>query len=119
MDWFNLLGYKEKWDSLCKEMSTILMQKNELGLISREIDKKIKISNRLPDMLFIVANHNPRSKILRRELNVIVDSEEYKYLRSQGCQIKIAVVPNTQLELFEDNNIPIDVYIKTSPQQRI
>lgn len=66
-DFQRFLHDKEKVDRFCEDMSVVFKQKCQLGLVDglKESQFEVKISTENPEVIFIFANHDPDSKILR------------------------------------------------------
>lgn len=79
LDDFNgFINNKAKLEELKKDIVETFKQKCQLGLVEGLQEKQykdIEISDEIPEIVFIFANHDPDSKILANELATINDSE--------------------------------------------
>jgi hypothetical protein len=97
---------------LSAEAQKVMNQKVELGLVSGiKEDKKICINpNKRPEFILLLANHEPASTILERDLAAIVESDTYKSL-SGLADVKIAASSMMGYGLFEGTMRSIESYI--------
>jgi len=101
---------------LSDEMKNVFNQKVRLGLFHSSvlIDEgfsKIKsISHEQAELIFLIANHQPASTVLKRELLEICKTEEYKKL-NEHYEMKVATSSPIGYGLYEKNMIPISEYI--------
>ena len=72
-DFQEFLKDGQKVTEFCKDMSAVFQQKCKLGLVDglKDSQFEVEISALNPEVIFIFANHDPDSKILRRILNGI------------------------------------------------
>ena len=89
-DFYTFIKDEEKLKTLYEEAETMFNQKYELGLIP-SINKNISINRREnPEIILLISNHKPASTVLCREIKKIFDLEEYKILKSENFEIKVA-----------------------------
>ncbi|MBN1458715.1 MAG: hypothetical protein JXA57_04210 [Armatimonadetes bacterium] len=100
------------YELLCEELVEVFATKRRLGL--RSIPKRMRnleiteVSSR-PEVLFVIANHQPASRILRQELAQLPQTERADYY--------IATVTYAGYALFADNLMTIDqvLALETEP----
>lgn len=95
-----------RYDLLCVELATTLRTKRELGLPSipknmRELE--VETWSERPEVLFILANHQPASGILKAELGKLPPRVHADYY--------VAKVSYAGYSLFTDNVQPLDEFI--------
>lgn len=89
-DFYKFIKDVEKLETLYGEAETMFNQKYELGLIP-SINKNISINRRKNlEIILLISNHKPASTILCREIEKIFNLEEYKILKSENFEIKVA-----------------------------
>jgi len=91
---------------MCEELLRMFETKRRLGLPSlpkRMRDLEIKELTGRPEVIFVIANHQPSSTILARELKALPPRERADY--------RIAKVSYAGYALFADNLIPLDDFI--------
>ena len=91
---------------LCRELQSMFETKQRLGLPSlpknmREL--KITAVSERPEVLFVLANHHPRSRILAQELAKLPPGEHAHY--------GVATVDFAGYGLFADKVIPLDKFV--------
>lgn len=95
-DMNDFLGDENNLKNIKEEMKCIFNQKKELGLIKarNNIDE---IGSGKPEYIFIIANHDPESKKLKKAL------DEIKKLKYDNFDLKFAVSNFLGYGLFEEN----------------
>ncbi|MDZ4177621.1 MAG: hypothetical protein U1E29_00060 [Coriobacteriia bacterium] len=102
--------FSEPYKQMCAELKDMLEIKQRLGLPSIPKNMrglKIKVNMHRPEVLIVVANHHPRSRILARELKALPASEYADY--------RLATVQYGGYALFADNMISIRDYVSSLP----
>ena len=93
----------------CEDQSDIFRQKCELGLIPDMADKphkhKIQIQTENMEIIFLLANHDPDSKILKEVVSSI-DPGDY------GFPIKFCKASMMGYCLYEDNMMSLEDFKK-------
>ena len=92
-------------EKLKKEIQCVFNQKLELGLVD---NKKaiVGFNDKLPELIFVFANHDPESSILKRELQkVIANSPQLSF------EIKVAVSNFMGYGLYEQNIYTLQEFI--------
>jgi hypothetical protein len=123
-DMYNFLKDENLRVAVYEDMNAILNQKIELGLLpyinpdSIELDTENK-----PEFILLIAGHNPKSTILKRELNELARKipcefssiieaaivlRQPKYALEEFCDIKIALTAIDEYKLYAKNMIPIE-----------
>jgi len=111
-DWCHLLyNNHNSWENLCDESKNLYNQKKILGLLNNAQFDVQSISHDYPELLLLIADHNPRSSILYRELCILCKTNEYIALRKKGCSLKIADVSSAVRKLQSDMFADIEEYI--------
>jgi hypothetical protein len=91
---------------LCQELQSMFETKQRLGLPSlprnMQTLKITGVSDR-PEVLFVLANHHPRSRILAQELAKLPSWE--------GADYRVATVEFAGYALFADKTVPLDEFI--------
>jgi hypothetical protein len=91
---------------LCQELQTMFETKQRLELPSlpknMQTLKITGVSDR-PEVLFVLANHHPRSRILAQELAKLPSWE--------GADYRVATVEFAGYALFADRTVPLDEFI--------
>ncbi|MBN1192183.1 MAG: hypothetical protein JXA36_00610 [Coriobacteriia bacterium] len=98
------------YELMCRELRSVFETKRQLGLPSvprRMADLEIAEISRRPEVLFVIANHQPSSTILARELREIPPRKRADYY--------IATVSYAGYGLFADNMKPLDDCIGQLP----
>ena len=95
-----------RYDLLCAELATTLRTKQELGIPSipknmRELE--VETWSARPEVLFVLANHQPASTILKTELGKLPPRVHADYF--------VAKVSYAGYSLFTDNVTPLDQFI--------
>lgn len=95
---------------LCQELVDVFAIKQRLGLPSlpkrmRDLEITIDDVDERPEVLFVLANHQPSSKILGRELATLPDRSRADY--------KVASVTYAGYALFADNLMTIEEAIES------
>jgi hypothetical protein len=103
------------YQQLCQELVSIFNTKQRLGLPSlpkRMRDLRIEIGDvaERPEVLFVLANHQPSSTILHRELTNLPERTRAEY--------RIASVTYAGYALFADNLLTVDEAIKDTEPKR-
>jgi hypothetical protein len=93
---------------LCEELQRMFETTQQLGLPSlpknmRELED-LMVSHDRPEILFVIANHHPRSTILAREMKSLPPRQYGDY--------RLATVQYGGYALFADNMIPLDEFIE-------
>lgn len=103
---------------LCTEMTTVTKQKAELGLIRKSklddndasrIESITVSANEKPEWILLLANHNPKSSILRKELTWLENKSEKENF---PFEIKISVSNFMGYGLYEDCIFPLSEFLK-------
>lgn len=91
--------------NFCKDQDDIFRQKCELGLIPdmMKMPHDINIQTEGMEMVFLLANHDPDSKILRDVVNSI-NSDEYPFT------INFSVASMMGYGLYEDNMMTLEEF---------
>ena len=95
-----------RYDLLCAELATTLRTKQELGLpsIPKNMQElEVETWSERPEVLFVLANHQPSSTILRSELGKLPPRVHADYY--------VAKVSYAGYALFSDNVQPLDEFI--------
>jgi hypothetical protein len=90
-DFNNLISNPDKYKPLLENMESQFNQLDELGLILFKHSKGTKVkldAKEKPEVIFMLANHNPRSKILSEELN---NPEFIKYIDAAHFDLRFFV----------------------------
>jgi hypothetical protein len=96
---------------ILSEVTGLFNQKRSLGLL-KDTKRDIDIQDSSPlEFILLLANHNPSSTILKTELSLIRDSDHYKKLLSLGCELKIATASYLGYGLYDQNMIPLEVFL--------
>ena len=111
-DWCHFLQNPAKWQKLQDEMKNLFSQKIALGLMPTAPSEIHSLSTNLPELQLLVAHIDYSDRKLLNALSTVIHSESYQILQSWGCDIKIAVVPHDEYELYENRFIPIKQYIE-------
>jgi len=82
------LSNPKNLDSIKKEMVNVFEQKVKLGLL-QDIKQIGSFSDSKPEYIFILANHDPAKKALRRELDSLIQSNHYQDF-CKYAELKIA-----------------------------
>jgi hypothetical protein len=91
---------------LCQELLRVFETKKRLGLPSipeRMSALQIEEVSTRPEMLFVIANHQPKSTVLNRELKNLRAGERADYY--------VAKVQHTGYALFAENMQPLDEFV--------
>ena len=110
-DMKNYLGNSNILQNLGQEMAEVFNQKVELGLLPKKPGKIKSFSSGRPEFILLIANHDPDSTVLKRELREVCKSDEYEAL-CKLCDLKIAKASPLGYGLYERCMISIDEYIK-------
>lgn len=114
-DWYNFLKDRNKVDELYKEAESLIKQKVELGLLFTH-GKEIELVRDKPELLLLIANHKPDKTVLRRELNIVIQSANYKTLK-QTVDMRIATASNMGYGLYSDFMIDIEDFLRDLPNE--
>lgn len=97
-DFTRFLGNPQLVSDFCEDMSKVFKQKCELGLVDgiQEKQGNVTIDSEKPEVIFIFANHNPKSSILDNVINEIKQTKT-------TFPIYIAKSLNMGYCLYEDN----------------
>ena len=111
-DFQAFLADAEKVDAFCKDMSNVFQQKCTLGLVDylKEKQYRVNISTENPEVIFIFANHDPDSKILKNILGNINPSD-YTF------PILIANAVHMGYGLYADNMMSLEEWKKKFLEQ--
>ena len=101
---------------IIEEVSVLFSQKRELGLIEDiKLDAKIQEDSEL-ELILLLANHNPASTILNKELEKVRDSKCYKEMKDcLKCDLKIATASFLGYGLYAKNMIPLEEFLNEMP----
>ena len=97
---------------LCQELLRVFETKRRLGLPSipqRMSTLEIAEVSIRPQMLFVIANHRPKSKVLNRELKNMPVCERADYY--------VAKVQHTGYALFAENMKSLDEFVAELPRE--
>jgi hypothetical protein len=107
-DMESLISNTENYTKLLQTMENQFNQLDQLGLLKFNKGKsnaKIELSeNKKPEVIFILANHNPRSKKLRK---ILMDPELDKYESSQLFDLRFFVASFSGYGLHSDCMHPL------------
>lgn len=89
--------------ALKTEMLQVFNQKHELGLV--QVKNPIRsFSSRKPELILALANHDPGSEILRRELSQVCIPDDFP------VDVKVALANFLGYGLFEQNVFSLDEF---------
>lgn len=101
----------ERYRMLCDEMARVYATKHRLGLkfapkrmMERWKTVEVDLTAK-PDVLFVIANHQPSSSVLKRELELLPARERANYY--------VASVRYAGYALFRENLLTVDQAIRT------
>lgn len=106
----SLVSDENSLKSFVEEMKKVFNQKRELGLIVKTNTIE-SISAVNPELIFILANHDPESKVLLKELKQI-DVKKHK-----NIAIKFAVSNFMGYGLYEQNIHQLDIFLSRFKEQ--
>jgi hypothetical protein len=92
----------EPYESMCAELQRIFDTKRRLclpGIPKRIKTRKIEVSRKRPEVVFVIANHHPDSKVLERELKDLPERVHADY--------HVANVAHAGYALFAKSMIPL------------
>jgi len=105
---------------LKKEAVTLFQQKRELGLVrfgaKAQPGEILALSDDKPQFIFLLANHNPRSTVLKTEL----ESEKFRTNHaalSEYMDIRFAVASFLGYGLYETCMLPLDAFMERLESQ--
>ena len=101
----------DNFAALKEEMCIVFNQKLELGLIDNQ-KPILSFSDRVPDFIFVFANHDPDSQILIRELH-----EVEAIAPELPFKVKFAASNFMGYGLYEQNIYGLDEFISRFPEQ--
>ena len=102
---------EDNFAALKEEMRTLFNQKLELGLIDNRKPIK-KFNNEQPDFIFVLANHDPDSKILFQELKKIEPNARYL-----PFSLKFAVSNFMGYGLYQQNIFDLRTFLSRYEKQ--
>ena len=112
-DMKNLVSNEESYAKLLKTMESQFNQLDELGLLKFNkgtSNAKVKLNtDEKPEVIFILANHNPRSPKLK---TILSDPEIDKYAQSQLFDLKFCVASFAGYGLHAKCMLPLDEFRK-------
>ena len=108
LDDFKTFIDSAEFEEFCKDQSNIFWQKCELGLIPDMLKMPHKINIQAADMedmemIFLLANHDPDSTILRKVVNS-VNPNDYPFT------IRFALASMMGYGMYEDNMMTLDKF---------
>jgi len=107
-----LISDNDKYKSLLETIESQFNQLDELGLLRFNRcsnGTKVKlVANDNPEVIFILANHNPRSVKLK---NILIDSEFKKYIASKNFDLRFFVSSDAGYGMHNDNMLSYEQYI--------
>ena len=99
---------KNEENEIYKEAENLINQKVDLNII--KISKNITLEKNKPEFILLCANHKPVKTTLKRELEEVVKTEEYKKLKEM-CDLKIATSSLMGYGLYDSCMISIEDFI--------
>jgi hypothetical protein len=115
-DWHHLLENKEKWNELRDDALRVFNQKVKLKLFGKVPNEIESISEDMPELILLIANHKPQKTALDTELRKACDSEVYKALCECGSELKIASASYMGYGLYEACVRPLEKYLGEKQQ---
>lgn len=108
-DMDSFLSDKRRLDDLKSEMRSVFNQMRGLGLINNQKDIS-QFNNDKPEYIFVLANHDPASSILKRELNGVP-------LNYPSLELKFAVSNFMGYGLYKENIYSLKDFLKRFKEQ--
>lgn len=108
-DMDSFLSDKRRLDNLKSEMRSVFNQMRGLGLINNQKDIS-QFNNDKPEYIFVLANHDPASSILKRELNGVP-------LNYPNLELKFAVSNFMGYGLYKENIYSLKDFLKRFKEQ--
>lgn len=96
--------------SLRAEMITVFNQKVDLGLLNK-IKKIGSLSDEKPEYILILGNHDPAKSVLRRELDLLVNSQLFTDF-SALADLKVATASVMGYGLYNEGIYDIQTFLK-------
>ncbi|MDR0827962.1 MAG: hypothetical protein LBN33_08840 [Desulfovibrio sp.] len=106
-----LLSDSDKWKKLCDMAEGQINQLNRLGLLrhTKGDERNFTVNKEKPQVIFLFANHNPRSEALRNELKSLEASDSFSTLRSL-CDIRFFIASSAGYAMHSDCMADLDKY---------
>ena len=108
-DMNSFLSDKQRLDNLKFEMCSVFNQMRGLGLINCQKDMR-QFNNDKPEYIFVLANHDPASSILKRELDEVL-------LNYPNLELKFAVSNFMGYGLYKENVYSLKDFLKKFKEQ--
>ena len=112
-DFDKLISEKQKYNKVIASMEKQFEQLDELGLIkfnkSGNVNKILFDEKSKPEVIFILANHNPRSSKLHNEL---IDPKVSKIIKGASFDLKFFVASFAGYGMHDDCMLNLDDFLK-------
>lgn len=110
--WSKYLLQDENKKYIKDEMLKLFQQKRNLDLIAGLKDNHNVIERLSDEMdcIFLLANHDPRNRKIKKIIEELKESKEIKEIKESGIAIKFCVINSTDYGLYKANVIDIDEF---------